>query len=397
MAKAKLVIDGNIGEPDPMLVAFGMEDNVISSQSVAKFLLENIEADTIEIEIRSNGGSVSHGFDIYDQLINSGKTIITKGYRVNSIATVIFLAGDKGKRYLSKNAEFIIHNPWISAEQLGAMKLTADSVSNLQEDLQNAETKLFDFYSEKLKLDDSGKVRLREMMGKDTNLGSEEAIKFGFASGYLEDAKVKAVYTDLILAELKSKSNTENKMDNKVIETKITGIEKLLTKVLGFVKAKVEIVAASINLGDGTPIYYDGELAVGVACFSDEEMTMPLDGGEYPLEDGRILNVDAGIVTEIVEAVADNVKELAALKQKVADLEASLKTETELKNAEVEKNKTITGDVEKITTELTALKTLVIGATTKKEKIKAEVVNENTPAWKKALIQTRNYRATNAK
>jgi ATP-dependent protease ClpP protease subunit len=392
MIKAKLVIDGNIGEPDPMLIAFGLEDNTISSQDVANFLLENVDADTIEIEIRSNGGSVSHGFDIYDQLINSGKKIITKGYRVNSIATVIFLAGDKGKRFLSKNAEFIIHNPWISAEQLGAMKLTADSVSNLQEDLQVAETKLFDFYAEKLKLDDSGKVSLREMMGKDTNLGSAEAIKFGFASGYLEDAKVKAVYTDLILAELKSKSNTNNKMDNKVIETKITGLEKLLTKVLNLVKAKVEIVAASINLGDGTPIYYDGELMVGAACFSDEAMTMPLDGGEYPLEDGRILNVDAGIVTEIVEAVADSEAELAALKLKVTELEASLKTESELKNAEVEKNKTVTADVEKITTELTALKTLVIGATTKKEKVKAEVVTEQTPDWKKRLLKERSNR-----
>lgn len=61
----------------------------------------------------------------------------------------------------------------------------------------------------------------------------------------------------------------------------------------------VEEDMASVNLMDGTPIYYDGELAVGTAIFIDEAMTSPAPDGEHELEDGSRIVLVEGAISEM--------------------------------------------------------------------------------------------------
>lgn len=385
MKKARLVIDGNIGEPDPLMEAFGVEDNAVSSQSVQKFLEDNKEATVIEVEIRSNGGSVSHGFDIYDQLVNSKKKIITKGYRVNSIATVIFLAGSE--RYLSKNAEFIVHNPWFHPSALGDIILTADKADEIAADLRATEDKMFNFYAEKLGLDDSGKVKLREMMDTDSDIGSAEAIKFGFASGYLEQASKKAAFTDLILATYKQKSNKKTKM-SKQVEERLSGLEKMIAKVLALVpKKKAEVKADSTPLEGGEKIWHEGELKVGTACFEDEAMTVPCSKDSYTDEDGNVITLADGVVTAI-EVVEPNA-ELEELKKQLAETTKKLEVAEAEKTEAVKATTEVAEEMKKVSTELASVKKIVLGS---KKEHKAEKITDDMPAWKKKLINKRNNR-----
>jgi ATP-dependent protease ClpP protease subunit len=366
MNKATLRIEGNIGTPDPRTLDLGLQDKSVSSDMVAEFLAANADADVIEVIIRSNGGSVSQGFDIYDQLINSGKKIITKGYKVNSIATVIFMAGSE--RYLSKNAEFVIHNPWLGPEQLTGMKLTADELQSVSNEVRSSENKMFDFYSNGLKLKENEKIELNDLMKKDTNLGSAKAIEMGFATGYLESQKqIKAVYTDLILAKYKSNNNKEM---NTEVTNKLSKLELLMNKVISLFPTR-NVVGLMAVLEDGTKIYHDGELALQLAVFSDEEMTMPVADGEYVFDDGTRIIVTEGLVTDLImptastDEQADEAKKLeetiaantelteknALLEAKIAELTASTESEkTELQ-----------AQVLAIKTEFDSMKALVIG------------------------------------
>jgi ATP-dependent protease ClpP protease subunit len=366
MNKATLRIEGNIGTPDPRTLDLGLQDKSVSSDMVAEFLAANADADVIEVIIRSNGGSVSQGFDIYDQLINSGKKIITKGYKVNSIATVIFMAGSE--RYLSKNAEFVIHNPWLGPEQLTGMKLTADELQSVSNEVRSSENKMFDFYSNGLKLKENEKIELNDLMKKDTNLGSAKAIEMGFATGYLESQKqIKAVYTDLILAKYKSNNNKEM---NTEVTNKLSKLELLMNKVISLFPTR-NVVGLMAVLEDGTKIYHDGELALQLAVFSDEEMTMPVADGEYVFDDGTRIIVTEGLVTDLImptastDEPADEAKKLeetiaantelteknALLEAKIAELTASTESEkTELQ-----------AQVLAIKTEFDSMKALVIG------------------------------------
>ena len=55
----------------------GSDKGEFSAQNMSDFLDENKEAKELEIRIRSRGGSVRDGWDIYDLLRASGKSIKT--------------------------------------------------------------------------------------------------------------------------------------------------------------------------------------------------------------------------------------------------------------------------------------------------------------------------------
>ena len=398
MQIVKLHIDGNIGERDPMLLALGIDEVTISSNDVAKFLSDNSEADAIEIEIRSNGGSVSHGFDIYDQLKASGKKIITKGYRVNSIATVIFLAGDE--RYLSKNAEFIIHNPWIGAESLGGIPLTANTLEEIADDVRQSEEKIYKFYSKMLKLNDSDRIKLKDLMNKDTDIGAELAVDMGFATGLIDDYKKKykksaanAVYTDLVLAHYKS--NINSNMENQVTE-QISGLEKAVNKLMAFFKRSIKNAVATLE--DGTSVYFEGEtLEIGAAVWLDEEFTTPAPDAEHKLNDGTVVVTVGGIVTEIRPAEME--EEAPTVEVEINEEVAALKNENETLKAEIENLKAahtkevedIAVEVKNLKNELSKFKNVVAGDKRKDKQAKV-TPTENTPAWKKRLSVDRDNR-----
>jgi hypothetical protein len=57
-----------------------------------------------------------------------------------------------------------------------------------------------------------------------------------------------------------------------------------------------------IKTNEGVALYYDGEVAVGTAIFTDEAMTVVAPEGAHMLEDGRVITLDnAGVILSIAE------------------------------------------------------------------------------------------------
>ena len=335
----RLIIDGPIGEPDAFLQLEGITTS-ISASTVGDWLAENKSAKEIEVEIRSNGGSVTQGFMIHDMLINSGKKITTVGYNVKSIATVIFMAGSVRK--MAQNGEFLIHNPWIDPFSLGFGGLDADSLQQMADDMKSEEDRLVNFYKSKLALDEVKAGELRTIMDRDSNMAVDDVLSWGFATEVMTETTAKSklevyAYSDKVKSIIKAKNMAENK---KKAEAKsafggiLNGLKKL-AKDAGI----IEVKAAETETSDGV-IYHDGELAVDTAVFTDAEMTTPVGDGEVTLVDGRVITVAGGIVTAIVESDSEQ-EAVAALK--IANLrlinEAKVK-DAKIKTLEAE-NKTI--------------------------------------------------------
>lgn len=127
MENPVLHLNRDIAQFDIYAEMWGEPQPVFSSNTVTEFLDQNKEADTIEVHITSDGGSTSEARVIYDLLKNSGKKVITKGYKVNSSAVMVFLAGDE--RLISENADFLIHPVWIDAMGLPWM-LTGEDLQS---------------------------------------------------------------------------------------------------------------------------------------------------------------------------------------------------------------------------------------------------------------------------
>ncbi len=314
---AKLIIDKNIGEYDTYAELFGESQPCFSSKDMRTFIDANADADTFEVEIRSNGGSVSEGFAIYDMLTTSGKTIKTIGYKVNSIAVVIFLAGSE--RLISANATPVPHNPYIDPWSLGFDGLTADDLLEISEDVRKAEDQIFNLYVKVLGLDDAKQASLKELMKADTSCTANEFLDYGFATSIIKGgpAAMKitktAAYSTKIAALLKDKQKSNNNIMDK--KTFLAGLADFKKEIMDLLGRKVK--NASEALEDGTTMYFDGTLAEGTMVFSDEAMTTALADGEYKTTSGNTVTVASGAVTTIVEAVVEDPATIAELQETV--------------------------------------------------------------------------------
>ena len=125
----------------------------IELKDVIKQVQDQKEALEYNVYINSIGGYVDTGFDIYNYLTNLNKPITTIGTGfVASIATVIFLAGNKRK--LTAGTQFMIHNP------SGGVEGTAEQIENYNKSLKDAENNLIKFYSEKTGLEKDALIPL---------------------------------------------------------------------------------------------------------------------------------------------------------------------------------------------------------------------------------------------
>lgn len=85
-----------------------------SAKEVCEFVLKgNLvfgKNDRLNVYINSGGGSCTDGFAIIDFFESSSVPISTRAVgAISSMATLIFVAGTKGHRIMSKNAEVMIH------------------------------------------------------------------------------------------------------------------------------------------------------------------------------------------------------------------------------------------------------------------------------------------------
>lgn len=324
-------ISGHIGESNSFASIFGGEENFSSSMLSERLAALDPNENELSIEIRSDGGNVRIGYEIFD-LLNEwkaavpGRKITTKAYRANSIATVIFLTGDE--RLISENANFLIHNARLDFENYPGL-LTSEDLKAFADELDFISEKIFQTYIDVLKIEDEAiKAKIREYMNRDEMIDPAEVVSLGFATGKINSTPNAAnfksfIYSDLIAAKFEEKTNSQ-KMNK--IEELFSKIENTLSKLVK--NENPEPVNGNFYLMDGeTEIYFEGEEIVPgtTKVYLDDQMTIAAPDGEHTLQDGRILVVLDGVAMELIEPQAkiENLKnELSAANEKIASLES---------------------------------------------------------------------------
>ena len=327
------------------------------SLSTLKSMVEsNPDTSEIVLRINSEGGSVVEGFAINNYLrsLNIPVSCVIEGMCA-SIATVIALAAPKENRAMFSNASIMIHNPyWTPDAPIG---MEADELEALAEDLRKNEEQILNFYTQNLSLD--AQV-LAAKMKAETWIYSSEAMEMGFVSTIINE-KVQARKLGTIKAQIK----IEN-MKNEFSKEQQTWLEKKFSTLKAMLVGNVKNMA--VKLMDGKEIFVfteDGDLLGKKVVLADggEPTETPAPNGEHATEDGRVILVADGVITEVkenadVEAMKKKDEEINNLKNEVETLKNSLaasetvKAETEVKiqNALNEfqnfKAKLISGDIE---------------------------------------------------
>lgn len=293
----------------------------------------------IDLRIFCDGGNVIEGWAIYDRLRATGKdiSVIVEG-KAASMATIIMMAAPKDKRKAYSNTIFKVHNPWIDGFYLH--EVNADGLRKAADDLQREQDKMLDLYEERC---ECSREEMQALMDEDKWIGTDEAIRMGLIAEVIPPISAKANY--VINKNMKNKKN--------MVSVEQTWLDKVLSY---FGKAKVEDVVFGLSLTttDGQTINVEreeGEPQVGDAASPD---------GTFTLEDGRIITIENGVITDIKSAVSGTGDgdggnggettatddDVDALRSRVAELEAevaNLKSQLEesAKNAKSAEDKAI--------------------------------------------------------
>lgn len=345
----KLYVRGQIAPKDSFLATAG---ETFSASDLIAFLESHKEDPEIVVEISSDGGYRSEGVEIYSILKNCNKKVITVAYKANSIATVVMLGGST--RLIAETAPFTVHFARIDPANLGTESLTSDDFQRLADEADRADQQILNIYCNEL--GEERRTELLAAMAGETDLGARGAVKMGFATGYYKKKKkvvsevedyVGFALTDGIakIIENKMEKTALQQLGDKIeaslknISRRIAGIKNEITLTLMGGGGSVYAVPASADAPD--------ELK-GAKVYKVDDAGLPTDAlvedGELPLEDGRVLVVAGGVVTEVREA--ENLKEeVAAKEQEIADLKAQVQAkEAEiiaLKGEKVEMGKAV--------------------------------------------------------
>lgn len=154
------------------ITAYPFPDNGdVSAYNLAKEIAE-LDVDTINVCINSNGGSVSEGLAIYSALCRHPAKIVTHcdGFAC-SAASVIFMAGDE--RLISRVGLLMIHEASVWAGGNAAeLQKAAEDLAKISETAANA-------YKSRVNISDE---ELAQMLAAETWLTPDEAVAKGFAT-----------------------------------------------------------------------------------------------------------------------------------------------------------------------------------------------------------------------
>lgn len=279
----------------------------------------------INVRIRSFGGDVQTGFDIYNELRRYAKDnnakvqTLGEGF-VASIATVIFLAGDK--RTLTESTSPFVHNAWTYS--VGDSK----EILRVAVELEACNQRIAEHYAIHT---DLTKDEALELMSNETSITPDEAKEMRFATDIEEVLRPVALKRFNI--------NNNYKTMNKKTET-------LLNKAMKFLKSFSNKVVSTADgkeldfyeLGDedtvkvGDKAYYDGMDA-------DGSFIMP-NGETYVFIAGELQEIQSEDETD-ADADAENKDEIIA--NLTAQLEAMTNKAIELDVQNKAKDTTIAG------------------------------------------------------
>lgn len=275
--------------------------------------------DTLNLDIASDGGYVDECDRMIDKIKSTGKFITScNSGNVASAASKLFTLAPKGSRFFhSEKGCFLIHNPW------GEIEGDAALLSEAAKNLKSIEKQYAEWYAVATGSDET---IISDFMSENKPLTNEQIESLGFAT--IVQPVIKAV------AKLTLKNNN---MDQKLVEEKLNGFEKMLNKILAKFKIKALILADANGKELEFPDLADiSEIAVGVKVL---ESGAPANG-EYTQSDGSILKCENGILVEIIPVAGDNMeaakKEIEALKAELETLKAA-KVDSEILAADASK------------------------------------------------------------
>jgi ATP-dependent Clp protease protease subunit len=326
----------------------GVDIKGVELIDVISAVQRNMNAEKYNVYIKSKGGRVDVGYNIYEYLKDLKQHITTIiDEECASIATVVAAAGEE--RIMIKGSEFMIHNPWV-----GGVTGDADDLEGAAKSIRAEEDKMINFYSE---LTGVGKIGLDHLMKVETSLTEERALELKFVTKVI--GREEAASLGLILVEaptqapqlkavavIKPNEKKENKMSKEISDK--------LDKVLTFLNLKKEekpvVKAMTVSDSNGLELSItkaDGSEVEGLPAKGDLITVGGQPGeGSYILPDMKVtINAKAGVIESVVEdqpaAPAENPEleqaktDLAAAQARVAELEATVKNHETFK-AEVE-------------------------------------------------------------
>lgn len=275
-------------------------EGVCNLQLVENQLAE-AKGQDLKVNINSPGGDVDEGFLIYQALREYAKinnahvTTYAKG-RCQSIATIIFLAGDAriGNRFL----EPFVHEAWTYVEgEAGDLMRVAVEVENLNR-------KIGKFYEEHTNLtyEDA-----RALMKDGSFITSEEALKINFAT-QIEEI-LRPVALNKIITKKRTTINTKNMATKKTEKSFMTHMRDFFN-----LEAKNEV---EVFTSDNDSLVF-GDLEEGETPGKGDKATIngdPADGS-YTLQDGTIYVFEDGVMTDVIqpEGETEDEDEIANLK-----------------------------------------------------------------------------------
>ena len=314
-----------------------------SFKDIDEFVSSIPEDDSdINIKLHCNGGEVLEGLAIYDKLRSTGKTIsATVEGTCASMATIILLSAQKDKRKAYKNAEILVHEPYMAYQTTHG---TAEELRRASEEMQHIEDKLIDIYVDRT---DADRDTIVELMHDGKFIGADKAMEIGLISTIVEPISAKKVVTNII-----NQTPTEMATDNE-IKVKRSLWEKVLSALgLGEAEAEEVMDAKDENQGEeAKPLNLTLETADGATLTVEREDGEPQVGdkaspdGEHQMPDGKTIIVTDGEITEIREPeteetepepdakdleIADLKAQVEELTSKVADLESKQKSESDI-------------------------------------------------------------------
>lgn len=136
--------------------------------------LNEAAGEDVVVEINSNGGIVTAGFEIYTALKAYGGHVEAHVISAMSAATIIACGADK---VLASDASiYMIHNTQSMADgDYRDMQMEADALREFNASIINV-------YAKKTGMDEN---KLQELMDNDTFMSAKKAIELGFVDGYM--------------------------------------------------------------------------------------------------------------------------------------------------------------------------------------------------------------------
>ena len=250
--------------------------------------LAQIDADVINLQIDSPGGSITDGIAIYNFLrSHKAQVDVYINGMAGSIASIVILAGDNV--YIPENAFVFTHLPMLSQLQMPNRKDLEEGI----ESLEKFEDVLANIY---IKHTGAKEAQVREWMENDTYFFGQDAVDAGFATQVVDKIEMVAQYDPTQYAFYKSLPQSEGgeEVTNK---TEVTMDEQIQEEVA----EKVEAVAEAEITVEATVEVESAESSEDLASeadFAESTEECDCEDGECEIDEEDVLDLEDIIAYE---------------------------------------------------------------------------------------------------